>query len=492
MTLRGFKYIRVSDDEQVLEGYSITAQGSLLKRKFEEWEAECIGVYLDDGYSAKDLRRPDLQRLLKDVETLRPDFIVFWKLDRWTRKGKDWHKLKEVLDKYNVELRSAVGENLNEETAFNRFNVGLNVLLGEFERDQISERVHFVMTERHQNGLRNGSVAPYGYDLKDGKLVINQAQAVVIRKMFNLYANKMSGCRETAIILNRDPEKPDDRLWNYSSIRYALMNPAYIGNLRWNYRKSNGKPTGKEILKENTHEPIIDEVMFYRVNKEISSRVIGGRTVTSNYAFSGILRCDRCGSAMTGFSAKKTNGKHRYYRCSARARNGECSMPTIRAEKIESAFLNALDYDSEQLKKLIDFTIDSSTQAKKGYIEQLKKELDTIQRRKKKWQIAYADDAISLDELKERTKEDKQREDLIQIELLNTPKELESRWTKKEIIEQLSRIRKVFEDSNDEKAKKGFLRDLFESITIHCDVEKAHGAPGIFAEVVVSDFKLRD
>jgi len=49
------------------------------------------GVYVDEGYSVKDMRLPDLQRLIKDIEIGKPDFIAFWKLDRWTRNGRDWH-----------------------------------------------------------------------------------------------------------------------------------------------------------------------------------------------------------------------------------------------------------------------------------------------------------------------------------------------------------------------------------------------------------------
>lgn len=490
MVLRGFEYIRVSDDEQVLEGYSIKAQAALLKRRFEEWGAVCIGAYADEGYSAKDLRRPDLQRLLKDIETLRPDFIVFWKLDRWTRKGKDWHKLKEVLDKHGVELRSAVGENLNEETAFNRFNVGLNVLLGEFERDQIAERVHFVMGERHANGLRNGAVAPYGYDLIEGMLKLNPEQATVIRRMFDMYGNHGIGFRGIATSLNKDPERPDSRVWTYSSVRYALMNPAYCGNLRWNFRKSSGKTTGKETVTNNTHEPIIDEVLFKRINNEIKERIRGGRGATSDYAFTGLLKCGKCGFAMVGHASKKTNGFYRYYQCSARARNGQCDMPTAKAETVEKAFLDALQFDSSQLQKLIDFTVDNKKRDRKLYIEQLNKELENISRRKKKWQIAYADDAITLQELKERTAEDKEREDVIISELSDIPAEPENRWTKEEIAEQLSQVREVFMNSKDEKAKKGFLRNFFESITIYSDAGKTHGAPGKFVHFVISDFKL--
>jgi len=488
--VRGIQYIRVSDEEQAIEGYSITAQKSLLDRKFAEWGANLVGVYVDEGYSAKNMRRPDLQRLIKDIETIRPDFIAFWKLDRWTRDGRDWHVLQDILKKHSVELRSAIGENLKETTAFDRFNVGLNVLLGQFEREQISERVHFVMMERHQKGLRNGAKAPYGYDLENGKLVINPEQAEIVKKIFDMYTNKLAGFREIAVSLNRDPNKPDDKIWNYSAVRYVLTNPAYCGKLRWNYRKASGKPTGQAVISESDHEPIIDEVLFQRVFNEISLRSKGGKTVSSDYAFSGILRCARCGYAMTGFSAKKSNGRHRYYRCTGRAQYGTCNMPTVNDVKVQEAFLSSLAYDSEQLRKLIKISIDSAVSERQDYLESLKKELEQIKRRKKKWQLAYADDAITLEELKERTSEDNQRETELLEEIRSIPEHTETRLTKEEIVNQLSKVREVWENTDDEKAKKIFLREIFESITINCTAEYTKGGPGRFAEVVVTDFKL--
>lgn len=488
--MRGVQYIRVSDEEQAIEGYSIQAQKALLDRKFAEWGAQVVGVYIDDGYSAKHMRRPDLQRLLKDIETIRPDFIAFWKLDRWTRSDRDWHALQDILDKYNVELRSAIGENLKGTTAFERFNVGLNVLLGQFEREQISERVHFVMMERHQKGLRNGAKPPYGYDLIDGKLIVNPEQAKVVKRIFDMYINKLAGFREIAVTLNRDPNKPDDKIWNYSTVRYTLMNPVYCGKLRWNYRKSNGKRTGKEVITDGDHEPIIDEALFQKVYKEISARVKGGKTVSSAYAFSGILRCARCGYAMTGFSAQKSNGRQRYYRCTGRSQYGICNMPIVTDKKVQEAFLNALNYDSEQLKKLFDVSIDDSINERKKRLDSLKKELKQIKSRKKKWQLAFANDAITVEELKERTKEDTERESEIIKEIQAIPDESSNGLTSEEIISRLSRVRDLWERTDDEKAKKLFIREIFESITIDSDTERAHGAPGKFVEVTVTDFKL--
>jgi site-specific DNA recombinase len=466
--MRGIQYIRVSDEEQAIEGFSIQAQKALLDRKFKEWEATCEGVYIDDGYSAKNINRPDLQRLIQEIPQTKPDFIAFWKLDRWTRQGKDWHQLKELTK--GVKLRSAIGENMNEETAFNRFNVGLNVLLGQFEREQISERVHFVMMERHLKGLRNGAKAPYGYEYREGKLVINDFQAEVIRKIFEMYQN-MEGFRGIAMKLNQ--EHPD-RLWSYSTVRYALMNPIYTGRLRWNHRSA-GKVDGKEILADADHEPIISVETFEKVNKEISSRSKGGKTVVSDHIFSGVLKCARCGSAMVGFTAKNS----KYYRCFRRAQYNDCKQPIIKSTRLEEMFLESIQYDSEQMQKYFNVTIDDGQRKDK-----LLSELETLRKRKKKWQIAYADEAISLQDYKDRTQEDAKRETEIEDEL----KIVKPSIDKKEISDSLKQLTELWVYTED-REKKMFVRELFKSITVMAK-SQGRGSPGKQAILTITDLEF--
>lgn len=481
-------YIRVSDDEQVKEGFSIGAQQSLLLRKCAEWNYEPLDPpYIDDGYSAKDMKRPKLQKLMKDIELRQVDVVIFWRLDRFTRRSKDFQKMVDHMERYGCGFRSAT-EPYDTTTAIGRFQLELAISLGQLERETTAERVHFVMEERHLKGLRNGASPPYGYDLVDGKLIVNEMQAENVRRIFDLYASNKAGFREIAVILNNDEH--NDREWNYTAVRYVLMNPVYLGKLRWNYRKLSGRPTGREIITEGDHQAIVDEEIFEKVNNEIRRRKTGGKVATSEFAFAGVLRCNRCGFAMTGFSAKKKKGRNRYYRCSKRARNGLCTMPTVTDEKVQEAFLAALDVDPSKLVETLDVKQDQEVRDRKKAADKLRKELDQIQKRKKKWQLAYADDAITLEDFKERTRDDKEREEEIQQELSKLESEQEVQWTKEEMAEVLSQVSIFWRTTDNEKEKKAFLRDLFKSITIECPNETMHGAPGKFTEVEVVDWQL--
>lgn len=488
--MRAAMYIRVSDEEQVKEGYSIESQIAVCSRWLAEKGHDVVDTYVDEGVSSKTLKRHDMQRMIRDIERKKFDLLVFWRLNRVTRTVKDKVFLFDLFERYEISLKSMT-EEIDTTTASGRMITNLLVSVAQGEREQTAENVYSTMMELHMNGKRQGAVAPFGYDLIDSKLVINEKQAAIVRQMFHMYDSNQYGFREIAGIINREHKEPEDRLWSYTTVRYVLMNPAYCGVLRWNHRKLGGKETGKAVVSHHTHDAIIDEAVFERVNKEIAKRKTGGKTATSEYAFGGVLKCGRCGRAMVGFSAKKSNGRHRYYRCSGRSLYKNCNMPIFKDFKVEEAFLASLDYEPKQLKKFMNINMNKSTNDKQKKIDRLKKELETVQKRKKKWRLAYADEAITLEELKEHNKEDNQREEEIQKELQSIPEAQTAKWSKDEIIEQLAMIRDSWKMSTNEKVKKAFIRDAFESITVDSEIESAHGAPGVVVEVVVTDLKLR-
>jgi site-specific DNA recombinase len=487
--MRAALYIRVSTEEQGKEGYSIESQTAVCKRWVAEKNHDLVEVYVDEGHSSKTLKRPDMQRMIRDIERKKFDVLVFWRLNRITRTVKDKVFLFDMFDQYGVSLKSMT-EEIDTTTASGRMVTNLLVSVAQGEREQTAENVHSTMMELSMDGNRQGGARPFGYDLVDGKLFINEEEAEAVRMIYHMYANHLAGFREIAVSINRN-EKFGDKLFNYSTVRYVLLNPVYIGKLRWNYRKSGGKVTGNEIVSMGPHEPIVEQEVWERVNAEIRSRKTGGKVATSEYAFAGILRCARCKRAMTGFSAAKKNGRHRYYRCTGRAQYGNCTMPILKDEYIQEAFLNALDYDPKQLRKFANVNMNKSVTDRQKHIERLKKELESIQKRKKKWQIAYASDALTLEELKDRTKEDKEQEEMIQKELQSIPDSSTPKLSKEQIMEHLILVRDLWQHSQNEKVKKAFIRDVFESITVNTDTERGQGYPGKTINVHVVDFKFR-
>ncbi len=130
-------YARVSTDEQAKEGYSINAQCKKLQQYAElnDWTGV---LYVDDGYSAKDLNRPQAMRLFKDIEEKKIDTVVVYKLDRLTRNVKNLYELMDLFDKSNCKLISLT-ESLDTSSASGRFFITMLGAMAQWERETISE-----------------------------------------------------------------------------------------------------------------------------------------------------------------------------------------------------------------------------------------------------------------------------------------------------------------------------------------------------------------
>lgn len=103
--IRAVGYVRVSTDEQV-QGFSLEGQAGRIRSYAEsqDYSLECI--YRDDGYSAKDLNRPEIQRLLADVAAGSIDVVLVYKLDRLSRRLRDLTEVLDLLSKHGTRFES--------------------------------------------------------------------------------------------------------------------------------------------------------------------------------------------------------------------------------------------------------------------------------------------------------------------------------------------------------------------------------------------------
>jgi site-specific DNA recombinase len=486
--MRAAIYIRVSTEEQSNEGFSIDAQKTLLMKKVEEYGYTFYDFYIDDGYSAKNMNRPALKRLISDVRNKAFDVVLFWRLDRFTRRSADFHKIIETLTQHNAGIKSAT-EPIDTTTAIGRFQLELSVLLGQLERETTAERVHFVMEDRHRKGHRQGAPAPLGYDMVNGELIINPVEAEVVKRIFKMYKENY-GALAIAKQFNREGV-PFIAKWNYSTVYYIVTNPVYCGKIRWNYRKGRGERTGREILVDGNHEPIITEEEYEYIQHLRERRAREGKKASSDYPFTGVLRCARCGYGMIGSSRPLKEGRRRYYKCLGRFNYGSCDMPIIQESSVTDAFLNKLDFDKNDVDLFFHMDEAAATSDSESMVDQLRSELDAIQKRKKKWQEAYANDVISLDDLKERTEEDRQREEYIKSQLSSEPRKEKSYWTKDEIIQQLKELREAWHLIDNEAAKKNFINDAFDNIIIDTYDDDIKGGPGRRVEAIITSMEFK-
>jgi site-specific DNA recombinase len=485
--MRAVIYVRVSTEEQAREGYSIRAQKDVLIRWIHERGHEFVDEYIDDGHSGKSLVRPQIQRMIKDMPTRKFDLIVFWRMNRLTRSVKDKITLFEMIDKHKIDLKSMT-EEIDTTTAAGRMTTNILMSVAQGEREQVSENVHGTMMERAIKGLRNGAVAPYGYDLVDKQLIINEEEAKIVKRIYATYQENRSTNFISKMLTREGVPKGDLNKWSDFSVYYIISNPVYCGKIRWNYRKLSGARTGKEVIVAALHKPIISVEEFDQVEQLRKTRKREGRKMTSDYPYTSTIQCVRCGYGLIGSSRKTVNGRHRFYKCVGRFNYGVCDMPVIAEKAIDTAFLKALK-SIKNIKRLI--SLKEPTEDRQDYIQSMQKELENIKKRQHKFQLAYANDAMTLEELKAHKEDDRLREELIKKELEYVPSKEVGKWSKDEIITQLVGLPEVWKVASDE-AKKVFMNDVFDKIVIDTDsVVSSKSGSKFVANVIIQSFSFK-
>src|SRR5204862_2519668 len=143
-------------------------------------------AYDDGGFSGGNLERPGLQRLLADVRAGRIDVIVTYKVDRLTRSLADFARVIEIFDAHHVSFVS-VTQQFNTTTSMGRLTLNVLLSFAQFEREVTSERIRDKIAASKLKGICVGGMVPLGYDTKDRKISVNEAEAEQVRTIFRSY-----------------------------------------------------------------------------------------------------------------------------------------------------------------------------------------------------------------------------------------------------------------------------------------------------------------
>src|ERR1700737_742702 len=167
-SMRAIGYARVSTDKQADHGVSLEAQEAKIRAMATVQGAAVIELIVDGGESAKDLKRPGMERLLTLVDERKVDTVIIAKLDRLTRSVKDLAELLERFQRRGVSLVS-VAESLDTGSAAGRLVINIMTAVSQWEREAIGERTRDAMRHKRSNGERVGNIQ-FGYRLSaDGK-----------------------------------------------------------------------------------------------------------------------------------------------------------------------------------------------------------------------------------------------------------------------------------------------------------------------------------
>ena len=333
-------YVRVSTDDQRDNGYSIDSQLRMIKEYCEKNEYDIVDVYNDAGHSGKDLMRPEMQRLLKDIKSKKIDKLVAIKVDRLTRNNYDGFWLLNYCEEHDVKIELIL-EPYDVSTANGEMIFGMNLVFGQRERKEIGARTKRAMEEMALERI-HPSKAPYGYirNKETGHLEVEPIEAEVVKEIFEL-CKQGNSTRGIATIMKDNNAYLKQGKWKSDRVYKILTNSIYIGIFE--YGKYKRKP--QDILRvENYCEPIIDEVTWN------ATRNVLVKNKHSNYGeyihlFSGLVKCPICGEIMSSSeSFKYPNGKQKvYYHLRCKNHNYSGFGLHYNTEKIETKLKQVLE-----------------------------------------------------------------------------------------------------------------------------------------------------
>ena len=465
-------YGRVSTEEQAREGFSIPAQIDRGRHFCAAQDWTIVDFYIDEGVSAKDLDRPELQRLLEDIEAGKIDIVLVFRLDRLTRSVLDLYKLLEYFQLHNVNFRS-VSEVYDTTSAIGRLFITLVAALAQWERENLAERVRFGMEQMAKEGKWHGGAAPLGYVVgSHGTFEIEEQQASIVRVIYEKFLNGWGDMKITRWLNIQGVPSPKGGKWHASRVRGILTNPVYIGVLRWN------RGTENEFDVEGFCPAIVSKENFERAQEIRRERSTSTHPrAVGEYLFTGILKCARCGRTLSGTSTNPHGKKYKYYTC-RNIDSGTCDLPKMQEHLVNDAFWEFISSN-----KLIDDVVAKEVAASaeiaiatNPYQEEcdlLTKELQKIKDRRKKWQYLFANDGISFEDYRDRVSEEETRELEIQKRLDEiAPKTTEvnaaeSRSTE-ELIAFLTNLPIVWREASTDQ-QRVILQLAFERIMINYD-----------------------
>lgn len=315
-------YVRVSSHEQV-EGYSIGEQTERLKKYAEAMEWDIYKIYVDPGYSGGTTDRPGLKELLKDIKSGEISKVVVYKLDRLSRSQKDTMMLiEDEFLAHDVDFVS-MSENFDTSTAFGRAMTGILAVFAQLERENIKERTMLGREARAKEGKwGGGSSEPIGYiyNVATGELEVNEYEKMQILEAVDLFlkgtpiktiSDSFTKKGYTYIGRYKTPQ-----IWDPKRVKYVLKSKLYLGYISFHKKWYKG-----------THEPIIDEETFNKVQeifanreKEYNGKFNKKRKQTS--VLNGFIYCKQCGARYAKNSGKKWKDLEppHYYSCYSRSK----------------------------------------------------------------------------------------------------------------------------------------------------------------------------
>lgn len=301
-------YCRKSSEEGLeMEFNSLDAQREaceayIVSQRGQGW-VEVDDRYDDGGISGGTMERPALKRLLADVQAGRIDVVAVYKIDRLSRSMLDFLKLIELFERHKTTFVS-VTESFNTTDAAGRMHLNIMMTFAQFEREVIGERIRDKIAASRKKGIWMGGWAPFGYQVKDRKLVVNGEDAATVRSIFKRFLVLKSATLLAHELRQKQVRNRYGQAIDKGVLYKLLKNRTYIGDA-----------VHKGVAYTGEHAAIIDRKLWDRVQAIIqeSPRKRGASSRARTPALLKGLIFDAAGAAMSPTHTRRKGRLYRYY-----------------------------------------------------------------------------------------------------------------------------------------------------------------------------------
>lgn len=363
-------YARYSSDSQTEQ--SIEGQLRVCEEFAQRNDLVILNTYIDRAMTGTNDNRPDFQKMIKESSNHEWQYVIVYKLDRFSRNKYETAKYKKALKDNGVKLLSAM-ENIPD-TPEGIILESLLEGMAEYYSAELAQKVKRGMHETRLKGNYQGGGLPYGYKINGRKIVIDETKEDIVKYIFKQYAmgkfvrNIIEELTQKGIYKNGKP-------FAVNTIYGILKNERYIGK----YTKDNEVYT-------NMFPRIIDDETFAKVKARSKANHYGKRSVKTVYLFRNKLVCGYCGKPISAESGTTRLGKKiNYYKCiGIKKYRNNCIKETIRQDILEVYLLNTIitelskqKVQDQIVKKLMDLQNTPKTNTNLNMLIKSKKQAET-------------------------------------------------------------------------------------------------------------------
>ena len=331
--------------------HSFAAQIRYYKDYFKNCaDCELVDLYMDEGISGTDMyKRDEFLRMIDDCKHGKIDKIITKSVSRFARNTEELLNVIRLLKNIGVSVYFEE-QNINTEKLNAEMILTFPGMAAQKESETISGNLRWSYKKRMESGEYNCTKTPFGYDLIDGELKINEKEADIIKEVFNLYLQGYGIYAIVEILNERKIKKRySNKKWRYRNIQYILNNERYMGDavLQKNYttetfphKKAGNHGQKPKYYVENSNIPIVSREIFEKARKLRNEKIKKQAEIIKS-PLSNKIYCAECGGAYRRVNNKGQNPSWMCMRTSTGVLH--CKSKRLSEISIYNAFVNVFN-----------------------------------------------------------------------------------------------------------------------------------------------------